>query len=498
MIEMIKKIRRSVLSILTSPAHELGVWQRRFRWSVEFGRHCWRELMHDRAGQMAAALTYHTLFSLLPMLVLMLVVGRALLTEDQVTEFRNYVIEGLLPTGEQVLDPTTSQVNGDSEPDSVDEAVIDELESDKPVLTPEEQQQLNRSIAEAREEEFEQAREELNERFDSVLNRLEQVDFRSIGIIGLLIFIWGATALLATIEKSFNFIYGADHARSWYFRIPLYYTIITLGPLIILAGLFVRNQLFDFVQSGAWLAWLTGPLAILAPFITTWLVIFAIFILMPNTRVRRNPALIGSLVATIIWIISRELFTIYLTSTAMKGVYGALALLPMFLLWLWISWIVILFGLEISYTGQAMAGNRFKNLGKDEDNIIEDTWILPLSVEIARAFQQGKTASLDTLARQTKLTPRVILRLLQPLAEAGYIRRIDKEDNREYILARPAEGITIAEILEAAHQINPADRYEGMDQTIASFFDELRDREREITSKKSLADLIRKADTKSS
>ena len=83
---------------LTSPEGELGRGQRAVKYSIELGRHCAGELRHDKAGQMAAALTYHTLFSMLPTMVLILVSLKAFVSEQDREQFKEEAITWVVQT----------------------------------------------------------------------------------------------------------------------------------------------------------------------------------------------------------------------------------------------------------------------------------------------------------------------------------------------------------------------------------------------------------------
>ena len=423
------------------PTHELTRWQRTVKFSVDLGRHGARELRHDRAGQMAAALTYHTLFSLLPTLVLAMVVLQTFVGEAERQQFKESVVEFILPRTE-----TTAVAAPEPEPVPAE-----------PELEPEPGQARADEQITAREE-LAEARQDLADRIEGLMNSLETINFGGIGVVGLLVFIYGATGLLATVERSFNQIYTASHARPWYIRLPLYYTVITLGPIVLIFGQVLQEMMFETIRSGAWTNWLAGPMVVITPIVSAWIVLFLLYLLLPNTSVSKQTAAIGSLVAAILWVVTKELFRYFVANAAITSWYGALAVLPLFLLWLYLTWLIVLFGLELTYTLQAMRGRKFdkETTGRVEENLIDLAWLAPMGAQLARHFEQGRTTKAADLARAVSLPQRTISRLLQMLEAANIVHRVETSDNSGgYSLARPAEHITVTEVFDAARHVMP-------------------------------------------
>jgi len=412
--------------LLTSPVEELTRWQRALRFSIELVRHCAGELIHDKAGQMAAALTYHTLFSILPMLVLVLVALNAFVGPEERAEFKAWVVERAVET----------------------------LESDLEVAVTGE--------TEGRRGEFDAVATRLDQVVQGLLDSLERVSFRGIGLVGILVFIYGATALLATVERSFNDVFGVTSGRPWYVRLPLYYTVITLAPILVLIGLWLQRQFIGFIQAGAWTNWLVGPAAVVAPLATTWFALYLIYVLLPTARVGKRAAVVGSLVAAVGLAAAREIFRIYIARAAVTTLYGALALLPLLLLLIWGMWLVVLFGLELAYTLNAMKGREFKRLRHKLHDcpLVDPLVLLPVSAQIASAFQRGEPCTEDELGRRTRLPPRALAKLLEALKGAGLVHALAGKQAGAWVLARPAERIRVADVLQAARDASPS-RPEG-------------------------------------
>lgn len=459
--DIIDQLRR----IMREPAAELSRTQRTLKWWVEFVTHCARELRHDRAGQMAAALSHYTLFSLLPMLVIMLIVLASFVSNDQEERFEATIVNWLLKPiavdeGGAAPDgaPNERLEGGANTPGPA--AGSNPTNGATPDVDGRDDPPANRADPEVERERFEDARDTLRQSVREIIDGLQRINFRSIGIVGLLIFIYASTELLATVERSFNTIYGVSRSRPFYLRLPLYYTVITLGPLVIIAGQVGQQQFIDMLQQRNWLAWLAGPMTVLTPLISAWVVLSLVYMLLPNTRVRPQAAVSGAFTAAVLWVITIQALTLYVSKGVIASIYGALALLPLFLLWLWLTWLIVLFGLEVTFTLQSMRGRRFKHLRWRQagELVLDASWLVPLVAEIARAFRSGRSVTAEQLGRAMQLPQRAVHRLIDPLESHGLVHRVgDGSDDKAatFALARPAAQITIGQVLHIGQQLQP-------------------------------------------
>ena len=478
-MKLITSSTQYVRRLITQPVGELNRAQRFLRFAMELARHCTRQLRKDRAGTMAAALTYHTLFSLLPTIVLVLVALNAFVGPDERAKFKesavNYVVDAMKSQAsedEKVAPPKSD--DGDAKA----EAPIDGSDSDALALS-------DKQI------EFEEVRQQLNQQFQSTLDSLEQISFGSIGLVGVLVFIYGATGLLATVERSFNVVYGVNSARPWYYRLPLYYTTITLGPIVLLAGQWMQATFLGFLESGNLTNWSVRPAVVAAPLVTTWLVIFLMYALLPKTSVAKRAAAIGSLVAAVMLVGSRELFRLYVGQAAVTTLYGALALLPLFLLLLWVMWVIVLFGLELTYTLQAMKGRKFDAIeSKTQAQTGNPQWLIPIMAQIGKSFSSGEPIGRDELADRLHLPVVAVTDLGSRLEEAGLIYQVERKGSEEkgLALAKPAEAISIASLIELGQAMSSRDT--GTNSAGWAYVEKLNDAQIKAAADTTLASLL--------
>lgn len=421
-------IAESIRRLLTQPIDELTRWQRTLRFALDLARYCARKLSRDRAGEMAAALTYHTLFSLLPTLAMSLAVLALFVGPEERMGFKERVVDFLVPPA--IASTVAPSVDEGMDPD-------------------------------AHRLDFAEARGEVTERVDEIFATLESVNFRRIGIVGLLVFVYASTALLANIERSFNAIYGTDSARPWYVRLPLYYTVITLGPLALVGGVALQGRAFDWLATEHLTAWLAGPVFVLSPVVSAWLLLFLMFVLLPTARVSRGAAAAGGFVSALLWVGGKEVFGLIVTAAYAQGaaaaIYGSFALVLLFLLWLWLTWMIVLFGLELTATIQALHGEGLDHLPDfaTERGFVDVRWVLPIAAFLANRFQVGDIAETDEIAEALAIPRRPARRLLEALDEAGLVHRVEERKRSGWALALPASGITVDALLRAARTLLP-------------------------------------------
>lgn len=427
---------------------------------------------------MAAALSFHTIFSLLPTFVVMLVVLQSFRgLEEYAQRFQDTVIETVLP--ETLIQGDEARPADGGEGDDA-AAASDALRA---------------------REEFLQARSRLASRLRSLIQDLSQINFGGIGVVGLLLLIYGATALFTTIERSFNAILGISRGRPWFRRLALYYTLITLGPFVLIAGQIMQREFAELLVSGGWSQWtdwLTGPMVVLSPILTSWLVFFLLYVLLPTARVRRRSAAVGSLVAAVLWVIAKELFSVYVRHGGISTVYGALALVPLFLLWVWVAWMIVLFGLELTDTLQSMRSGELEDEHRGRERpLVDAALVVGVAGAVASGFREGRPVELEGLSQTLGLPRSLVGRLLLALEEAQIVLRVEESEGVAWSLARPAETIAIRDLLAAAeHHLLVEIRGDAATETRLAA--QLRAAQREAAADATLADALADAMTEPS
>lgn len=177
----------------------------------------------------------------------------------------------------------------------------------------------------------------------------------AMGLIGFSLLILSVIALLATIEKAFNDIWEIPKKRPFVRRFTVYWSMITIGPLLLalslmVTGLLQSNKLVHEVLA------LSGREQFLlarVPILTTWALFTGLYLIMPNTNVKIRSALVGGIIGGSLWELAKYGYTIYAAKALVYSkIYGSFGIIPIFLIWIYYTWVVVLLGALITYADQ--------------------------------------------------------------------------------------------------------------------------------------------------
>lgn len=169
-------------------------------------------------------------------------------------------------------------------------------------------------------------------------------------VFGLVFLLVASLMALATIEDAMNDIWRVHRGRRWFQRVLVYWAVISLAPILIVASLSVSSYLFSLplLYEQAVIVSFGERLLRLVPFFLEWIAFVLIYMAMPNAKVRFGFAVIGGIVCALLFEIAKRGFAFYLLNfDSYQVVYGALATVPIFLVWIYICWLIVLLGAEI-------------------------------------------------------------------------------------------------------------------------------------------------------
>lgn len=190
---------------------------------------------------------------------------------------------------------------------------------------------------------------------DTVIEYLTKVSSitgsTSFGATMLISFLVTAVLLLNTVENSLNEIWQVFTPRSIGARIMTFCTMLLTVPVVIISGVyFVKHRVITSVLETAGA---TSVLTSMIPFLTDWGAFFALFFFVPAVRVKKVPCAIGALVAAFFFLLAKKGFAWYVETFASYDLlYGSISSIPIFLLWLYLAWIIVLYGAELAYQVQ--------------------------------------------------------------------------------------------------------------------------------------------------
>ncbi|NCO57370.1 MAG: ribonuclease BN [Nitrospirae bacterium CG18_big_fil_WC_8_21_14_2_50_70_55] len=292
--------------------------------------------------------------------------------------------------------------------------------------------------------------EEVAQRILGYIDNLKVASLGTAGVIGLLVTV---VLVMGNIERAFNHIWGVGRPRPWPRKFADFLSVVLVFPFLILAASSL-NALFEgappaVVGGAAGPLWSEVGRLILrgAPHLFVITALTLLYIFMPNTRVRFTAAVAGGVVAGVILEVTQALyFHFQIGAARYNAIYGAIAQLPVFLVWIYLSWVVTLLGAEVAWAVQMEHGRRRAG-GVDfpPASPLECLHIELLRL-VAQRYQRGEGASaMAQIATLTGLPPASCAALLDGLTDAGLLLS-DGGDPAGYVPARPPDTLTLHEV----------------------------------------------------
>ena len=263
--------------------------------------------------------------------------------------------------------------------------------------------------------------------------------------VGLIMLLWTVINLISSIEITFNRIWEIKKARSMYRKITDYFSMFLLMPiLIVISGglsIFMSTSL-KYIEDFVLLAPILKFLIRLIPFVLTWFMFTGLYIYMPNTKVRFKPALISGILAGTAYQAFQFLYISgQLWVSRYNAIYGSFAALPLFLLWLQISWTICLFGAELTYAGQNIRNFSFDKDTKNISRRFRDFVSILIMSLIAKRFEENiKPYTAEEMSEECQIPIPLTHQVLYELQEINLLHEVVDEKD-EVIGYQPAMDI---------------------------------------------------------
>ncbi|MEO5596747.1 MAG: YihY family inner membrane protein, partial [Lysobacteraceae bacterium] len=263
------------------------------------------------------------------------------------------------------------------------------------------------------------------------------------GAIGVLV---SSVLMMWSIEDAFNRIWRVATHRRWLSRFGIYWVALTLGPLLAVLSLAMSSYFFSLPflanaeQQNGWKS-LIG----LTPIFMELCAFTGAYFIIPNRRVGLRFALAGGVLATLLFELAKFGVAYYLTRASYQQIYGALASIPILMLWIWISWVVILLGASVA---ASLSSFRYQPVAARLPAGFEMYAMLRVLGRFAEARERGEGLGSEQLhALEPMLTDDMLQDMLGAL---GQISLVQRKDSGQWLLSRDLSAVTMAEIYEAA------------------------------------------------
>ena len=307
-----------------------------------------------------------------------------------------------------------------------------------------------------------QGQEEVAEQIITFANSLlENANGGFIAGIGVAFLLWAIIKVLSNIENSFNDIWGVKTPRSIGRKFSDYLSMMLICPFLLVmassATVAISSQIQDIVQKISILNAI-GPLIMLLlrllPFCTLWITFTFVFIFMPNTKVKlKNGFLAGIIAGTIFQLVQWGYISFQIRVADNYGaIYGGFAAMPLFLLWLQLSWLVVLFGAELSFAYQNVETYEFEQDCLSASYSFKKMLSLLITHQLIQNFCKAEHPwDAEQLSHTLEIPIRLVRQILFELVDSGVLTKVQKDDNKDtaYQPAVDVGKLTIKYVVEA-------------------------------------------------
>ncbi|MDQ2179314.1 YihY/virulence factor BrkB family protein [Marinifilum sp. D714] len=287
---------------------------------------------------------------------------------------------------------------------------------------------------------------------------LENTKGSLIAGLGFIILFWSVVKVLSNIEESFNDVWRIKKPRTWGRKFSDYTALMIFAPILLIgssgATVFLKSNISGVLPDA--LFELVGPFIMfllnLAPFFLVWILFTLLYTFMPNTHVKFKSGLLAGIIAGTIYQMFQVLYIEFQGMvTTYNAVYGSFAALPLFLMWLQLSWLVVLFGAEISFAEQNVENYEYEaettEISYDYKRLLS-LYVLNLIVQNFK--QDNKPLCSQEISHQLEMPIRLVREILYNLNNAGLISELttDKDKQMAYQPAFDINEMTVSKVID--------------------------------------------------
>ena len=468
MLEKIVKTKKWLEDLISSPGQELNRWVRILKFQIQLSRFSLKRLHDLNAMAMSASLSFRTIFAMIPLLVLSLLIMSAL---GKVEVGKKSLRQFLDNAGIGQITVTSGINNDHNKPDSTlpvppvkdttpyqtdtkntySTTAKPNIKTDNTktnndaTTTPNPSDLASKPDSTTKDDRQYNVADEIEKLVDSVQSKLTA---SAVGVIGVIVMIYTALTMLTDIEKSLNRIFEARRHRSFGKRLMLYWSVVTLLPIVATGASILGQKTQAFIMSSKAIGVIIGSMGFISPIIGGIIMVALVYRLMPNTRTKFRWALFGATLVVPVWFLLKYLFGFYVHKcVGTNNIYGNLGLIPLFLLWINISWTMFLYGAVIAYTSANLSVMESSEMAAGINLGPLDA--LAATMAIAGPFSRGKgPVSFKQLRENLNLPDECIQTLIERLIERNVICPVEDELSpyTSWLPARPLESIQLLDV----------------------------------------------------
>ncbi|MBS0013974.1 MAG: YihY family inner membrane protein [Desulfobacterales bacterium] len=294
-------------------------------------------------------------------------------------------------------------------------------------------------------------------------NMLENTKGGLIAGVGVAVLLWAVIRVLGHIEKSLNDIWRIKSARSLGRRFSDYLSIMLIAPVLLIMSssvtVMVATRIHQITQQIALLGVFSPIISLLLgllPYCLVWILFAFLYIFMPNAKINYTSGLIAGVVAGSLFVIVQKFYIVFQVGVAQyNAIYGSFAALPLFLIWLQLSWLIVLFGAELSCAHQNVEDYEFDPDRKNISPSFQKLMSLQVAHLLVTQFARGQNPmTLRAISRSLDIPIRLVEEIISELCQCGLVSSTASGDEKEtaYQPARDINDFTVAFVIETMEQ----------------------------------------------
>lgn len=334
-----------------------------------------------------------------------------------------------------------------------------------------------------------------------IISFVDNVKVGVLGSAGLALLIYTVIALIYKIESGLNYVFHVQQTHNLVRRMSSYLSILLIGPVLMAAALgmtatvasnTVVHQLMNVEPLGTMLIWLGKFL----PYLMVIATFMLCYVFIPSTRIKLGPAFIGAMAAGIAWESVGRIFTSFVAGSGRyDAIYSGFAIVLLFMIWLYVSWLILLLGGQLVFYLQNPRFVMRRRIRIQASNRLREQLALAIMYAAGKRFRKGEQAwTTESMVGSLGVAGDTLGEVIQRLMAHGLLIQVESDESAAFVPGRDLAKIRLADILDAvrstwAKHDHPELRLSD-DSPVATKFDELEAALHSVAREQTLAEWL--------
>lgn len=299
---------------------------------------------------------------------------------------------------------------------------------------------------------------------ERVLRFVDRTDVSALGVLGLVALVYTCVSLLGSVEDALNEAWGAKTRRTFLRQVTDYVTLLVITPLLTVAATASAaaaqsSRIVVFLRNASGLGAVIDFLLRFTPVAVVGVALFAVYLILPNVRVRVSSAALGAAVGAVAWQAALVLYVrLQVGVSNFNALYSVLSAIPIFLVWTYASWIVVLVGAQVAASHQNDWAIRQRYRATRADQALKEMLAVIVAARVARAFVAGVPWRSAALADLVEPSPLTVDEILDALVRGGILARTaGATADAHYLPARDLDAIRVEDVRAALRRDSESD-----------------------------------------